>query len=111
MKNTFFDWRQFKEKISMGEKVGKIIPFLKDNACVHVEERELIAWCEIYTVLNPEDKEFNDFLLNMAIPSLRKLGMSRWYRDILTDLALALSQKEKQTTDESEKDVLKGIEP
>lgn len=108
-KNTFFDWRQFKEKVAMGERVGRIVPFLKDTACVHVEEREIIAWCEIYPLLNPEDKEFNEFLKNVAVPALTKLGMSKWYRDTITDLALALSQKERGKVEESAKDILKDI--
>ena len=98
----FPEW-DTRQKMAMGEKVGRIelFKFLQETACVHVEEREDIAWCHAYMILNPEDKEFNGFLEKVAIPVLVKVGRGRWYRDTVTDLSLALSARSgsKQTED------------
>lgn len=91
----------------MGERVGRIIKFLQSTACVHVEERELLAWLEMYKKLFPEDKEFIVWLDERAIPSFVILGQGRWYRDTITDLALALSQKKVSSeSTEDTKDIL-----
>jgi hypothetical protein len=102
-----FDWQDTGRKISMGERVGKLIEFLRTTACVHVEERELIGWVEVYKKLFPEDKEFNEWLDKVVIPSFVTLGQGKWYRDTITDLALALSKKKQDTKSvESAADVL-----
>ncbi len=105
---SFPEWRLTKQKISMAEKVGRILGFMKDTACVHVEQREEIAFCEIYKLINPEDKEFNDFLNVVAIPALVKLGQARWYRDTITDLGFALSGRTFSWQDVDTKDVLEA---
>lgn len=96
----------------MGEKVGKIeeFKFFKDTACVHMEEREFIAFCEIYALFNPEDKEFNEELTELYIPALTKWGHSKWYRDTLTDLAFALSSKKRRDQSEDASNLLEEIE-
>lgn len=99
------EW-QTKAKISMAEKVGKVLGELQETACVHIEEREIIAYCKIYMFLNPEDKEFNEFLKELAIPSFIELGRQRWYRDTITDLGLALSGKRSGTQTEDTGDIL-----
>jgi hypothetical protein len=97
MTDKSFDWRNTGQKISMGERVGKLVPFLKDTACVHVNERELIGNVRAFQVLlddtDPESKEFKDWLTQKAIPALTYIGLGKWYRDTITDLALALSKK------------------
>lgn len=105
---SFPDWRQIKEKTAMAEKVGRIkeFAFMKETAMVHIEEREIIAWCYIYELINPEDKEFIDYLKKTVIPALTKLGRSRWYRDTLTDLAFALSARKRKGKTHDVKDVL-----
>lgn len=103
---SFPEWRQTKEKIAMGEKVGRILTFMKDTACVHLDEREIIAWCKIYGMVNPDDKEFNGFLESVVVPALIKLGRARWYRDTLTDLAFALSGRERKKVVEDAKYIL-----
>ena len=95
-------------KIAMGERVGGLDDFkdMQENACVHVEERELIAWCKVFPLIFPKEKEFNKFLKETAIPALKIVGRGKWYRDTLTDLALALSSKQKGKDAEDTGDVL-----
>jgi len=73
---------------------------------VHLNERELIAWCHAFKILFPEAKGFNEFLEVKAIPALTKIGLGRWYRDQITDLSLALSGKKKTDNVQDTKDVL-----
>ena len=104
----FPEW-DTRQKIAMGEKVGRIelFKFLQETACVHIEEREVIAWCHAYKIINPEDKEFNNFLDKIMIPVLIKVGRGRWYRDTITDLSLALSARGKSTQEEDIGEALK----
>ena len=94
----FDDWMQ-RKKIAMGTEIGVIkeFEFMKKTAMVYVDERELIAWCEAYPLINPEDEDFNELLNDVVVPVLIKVGRGRWYRDTLTDLAFALSSKGKGT--------------
>jgi len=107
-KRDFLDWRTTQQKIAMGEKVGRLKEFkdLQETACVHLEERELVAYIGVYELVNPEDKEFIKFLKEVAKPALIKIGRQRWYRDTITDLSLALSYKERSTRTEDAKDSL-----
>jgi len=99
-KNDFFEWRDTSRKIAMSEKVGKLLKFMQETACVHVEERELIAWCEAYPLICPEDKDLIKFLKEVSIPVFRKIGRGKWYRDTITDLGFALSAKQRESQDE-----------
>jgi len=103
----FPDWDTAK-KISMSERVGKEEETLRETACVHVEERELIGFCKAYPLIVPEDEKFNKFLKEVAIPVLTIIGRSRWYRDQITDLGLALSLSEKPTQKSDTKNILKA---
>ena len=107
-KSGFLDWRTQKLKMGMGEKVGRIKEFkdLQETACVHIEERELIAYIEVYGLVNPEDKELIKFLEEVAKPALIKIGRARWYRDTITDLSLALSFRERSKETEDTKGIL-----
>lgn len=91
------EW-ETKTKIAMGERVGAIEQFLfmQETAMVHLNERELIAWCKAYPLICPEDKDFNEFLEKVGIPVLTLVGRGKWYRDTITDLSLALSAKTKR---------------
>jgi len=86
------EW-EIKKKTGMGQQLGGIKEFkdLQESACVHVQERELIAYCRAFKILFPKAKEFNEFLEKKAKPALIAIGRGRWYRDVLTDLSLALS--------------------
>lgn len=106
MSSKFSDWRDIQKKMSMSEKAGRSMPFMKETACVHVEEREMIAWVESYVLLNPEDKKFVEWLMKVVKPVLMKVGRARWYRDTITDLGFALASKEKTTDTEDTKDIL-----
>lgn len=81
---------------------------MQDTACVHVEERESIAWCLVYGIINPEDEKFNKFLNEIAIPSLTKVGQARWYRDTITDLGFALSALKGKGREEDTADILEA---
>lgn len=105
-KDSFTAEWTFRKKTAMGQQVG-VLPLyqdLKETACVHVDQRELIAWCKAFPTLfpaeNQEEKDFAEFLTKQAIPTLQAVGRARWYRDIITDLALALSSKDKGATSE-----------
>lgn len=102
MKDGFSDWRETSKKISMSEKAGRMKQFKKlvETACVHIDERELIAWCMAYGRICPEDKEFRKFLKKIAIPVLTEVGRARWYRSEVTDLGLALSMRKKSKQDQ-----------
>lgn len=101
------EW-ETRTKIAMGERVGALKQFLfmQETAMVHLEERELIAYCKAYPLIFTEDKEFNDFLQETAIPVLILIGRGKWYRDTITDLSLALSSKKRRDDAEDAKDIL-----
>lgn len=82
----------------LSQDVGVKIPFLKKTACMGKEGRELIAFCEMYVILFPEDKDFVKFLKKKAIPSLALLGHADWKRDVLTDLGLSIAQRRTSVT-------------
>lgn len=103
---SFRDEWQTKQKISMSQRAGKILKELQQTACVHVEEREVIAWCKIYMRINPEDKEMKEFFEKVIIPAFTELGRQRWYRDQITDLGLALSGKPSTTQTEDAEHIL-----
>jgi len=86
------EW-EIKKKTGMGQQVGGLTEFkdMQESACVHVQEREQIGYARAFQVLFPDVEKFNEFLEKKAIPALIKIGRSRWYRDVLTDLSLALS--------------------
>lgn len=90
----------------MSEKAGRYLPFMKETACVHVEEREMIAWIKAYPLICPIDKNFNKFLMEVVNPVLMKVGRARWYRDTITDLGFALASRGKDTTTEDTKNIL-----
>jgi len=86
------EW-EVKKKTGMGQQVGGLDQFkdMQESACVHVQERELIAYGRAFKILFPQAEKFNQFLDEKAIPALQVIGRGRWYRDVLTDLSLALS--------------------
>jgi len=102
----FPDWRLTQRKIAMSEKVGKLLEFMQETACVHVKEREVIGWLDAYGMINPEDEDFKKFLKEVAKPVLIRVGRAKWYRDTITDLGFALSAKEATTTEEDVSKVL-----
>ncbi len=97
-RNTEWNWKDTGQKISMGEKVGAILDQLRDTACIHVEERESIAIVKMFATLfgdadDPEIRELIHYFKERFIPALKELGYGRWYRDVITDLALAMAGK------------------
>jgi len=106
MSGKFPEWRMTGQKIAMSEKVGKLLKFMQETACVHVQEREMIAMCEVYGLINPDDKEFNEYLEKVIKPSLIKVGQSRWYRDTITDLGFALSARDTTKREEDTTSIL-----
>lgn len=102
------EW-EVKKKTGMGQQLGGLDEFkdLQESACVHVQERELIAYCRAFKILFPKATNFNQFLEKKAKPALIAIGRGRWYRDVLTDLSLGLSVRGK--TDQKE-DVSKLVD-
>lgn len=101
-------WFETRAKSTMSQQTKGIkeLDFLREISCIHVEQREDIAICEGYMLINAEDEEMNPFLKEVAIPFLKKLGRARWYRDVVTDLGLALSLRSGDETKEDTKDIL-----
>ena len=108
MSKGFDDWRDTARKISMSEKAGAKLPFMRETACVHVNEREILAYIEAYPFLCPNDKKFIEFLEETVKPIMMKIGRAKWYRDTITDLGFALSSKESAVDkrDEDTKNIL-----
>lgn len=99
-RNKEWNWQDTGQKIAMGEKVGAILTQLRETACVHVEERESIGIIKMFIQLfsdvdDSEAQELLTFMQERMIPALIELGYGRWYRDVITDLALALAGKGK----------------
>lgn len=101
------EW-DIKKKIAMGERVGGLTEylFMQETAMVHLEEREFIAYCKGFGILFPQAKRFIKFLEEKAIPVLTVIGRGRWYRDTITDLALALSKSGKKIDSQDAVDIL-----
>jgi len=103
------DW-DTRKKISMSERLGNVtkLKSLVETACVHVEQREFIAWCKIFLRIKkaPKKLSFEEFLETIIIPSFKELGHAKWYRDIITDLGLALSLKKREAQSEDTGDIL-----
>ena len=89
-----FMWKEYR---AMSTRVGKIIPFLQQTACMNREEREIIAWCKVFKILFPQVEDFNKFLEEKAIPAMIVLGQANWERDVVTDLGLAESKQKRKT--------------
>lgn len=102
------EWLIDREKISMSERIGKLEEFkrLAELACVHVDEREVIAWCYAYQIINPKDKGFIKFLKKIAIPVLKEIGRGRWFRSELSELGLAMSYIQRASKTEDSGSVL-----
>lgn len=88
----------FAEIKLLSKQVSSREPFFQQIACLGKEEAEMIAYCEIYKMMFPEDKEFNSFLDKIVIPAFKKLGMVSWRRDTLTEMGLKLGQKTQYGT-------------
>jgi len=78
--------------------------FLSELACMNKEEREIIGYIKGYTVLYPEDKDFNKFL-ERVIVLLKYIGLSKWGRTELTDLGLMIGEKLSSSIELDEKEI------
>lgn len=96
-------WKDTGQKISMGERVGAILTNLRETACIHIEQREIIAYMKMYALLMPHDTQMLVFFKNCGIPALKELGYAKWYRDVITDLAMVLGKGTKNTSRTDEK--------
>lgn len=86
----------FEKEGAMGIKVGKLIGFLKDTACMNREEREIIGLLEYMKELFKNDKNFSKFIDQIVKPFFVKQGHAKWKRDVVTDLALAMSRRRER---------------
>lgn len=76
---------------AMSVDVGRILPFMKETACMNIDERKLIGISKFAKDLFSEDKEFVEFIDTMVIPFLTYEGRAKWNRDVVTDLGFALA--------------------
>jgi len=88
----------FAEIKLLSKQVSTREPFFQKIACLGEEEAMMIAYCEIYKLFFPEDKEFIKFLDEKVIPALKKIGMVRWKRDVLTEMGLKLGMEREYGT-------------
>jgi len=79
---------------AMSVDVGRLkeFQFMRESACMGVEERKLLAY-SITARDFFEDEEFTAFMTEFAIPFLTKLGRAKWSRDVVTDLGFALAHR------------------
>jgi len=84
-------WETFR---AMSVDVGRLkeFEFMRDSACMGLEERKLLAYSETARDFF-EDAEFTAFIDEFAIPFLTKLGRAKWSRDVVTDLGFALAMR------------------
>lgn len=82
---------------AMSVDVGRANEFLKNTACMNPEQRVTLALCETTKEIFKEDKEFVEFMNDIAIPFYEKQGWAKWGRDVVTDLGFALSKQERRT--------------
>lgn len=80
----------------LSQKVAEIEPFYNLTACLNPEERELIGFCKAYSIMFPEDKDFNMFLEEKITPMLKAIGISKWPRGEITDLGLRLGRGDRE---------------
>ncbi len=101
------EWRLQRQKISMSERAGRIddLKFLQETACVHIEEREFIAFCKAFLVFFPKSK-MRGTLEKKFMASALIVGRGRWYRDTITDLGFALSKSTKEPMGEDASAIL-----
>lgn len=75
----------------LGQDIGRIEKFLSETACLYHEQREQIALLHVFELLFPEDFEKDQELQQLFTvlkEALKKLGLAKWPRTELTDLAL-----------------------
>jgi len=88
----------FAEIRLLSKQVSSREPFFQTIACLGRKEAEIIAYCKIYELMFPEDKEFNAFLEEKVIPAFKMLGMVNWSRGELTEMGLKLGQEREYGT-------------
>jgi len=82
----------------MGMILARDEPFLKETAVLGPEYRKMIAYVEILKTAKSLPKHLTpDQVIDyFVIPSLQKLGMAEWNRDIITDLALKMGKQDEE---------------
>jgi hypothetical protein len=78
----------------LSRKVSGKEPFYMEIACLEQGFAEMVAYCHAYKIMFPDDKEFNAFLDEKAIPILKRVGMATWPRDVLTDMGLRMGENQ-----------------
>lgn len=84
-----FMWETYR---AMSVDVGRIIPFMRETACMNGKEREVVAYVDGFKLMFggvPEMKTFIEFLEEVVKPFYIKLGQARWGRDVVSDLGFA----------------------
>ena len=89
-------WESFR---AMSVDVGRLIPFLQETSCMNVDERKMIALCEIAKKMFEGHKKFVSFLDEFAKPFFQYMGWAKWNRDIVSDLGFALSKRKGKRKD------------
>lgn len=78
--------------------------FYRTVSCLDPETREILAYIKMYQIISaaPEDIPFDIFLEQVAKPCMIKLGISRWIPDLLSELAIKVSEKPPKVSAEKE---------
>lgn len=85
----------FETQRLLSAKIGSQYPFYKETACLDMEVREYLAYCEIIKIFFPNNKRLTDFIDNKLKPSLEKLGIARWGRTEITDLGFKIGYEQQ----------------
>lgn len=102
-------WYDISERF-LGKNVGLIIPVLGLTSCMNREYREIvvilnhISKIDAFLTNNPSFS-MQKCLVEIINPLMEDLGRANWPRDILTDLALALSQVKSESIDLTDDDL------
>ena len=90
--STFYDATKY-----LGQYIGQNIEFLRETSCMGPGEREDLALLEwLKTVI--DDKKTVDFLDEIIIPLIKKMGYAHWIRDTVTDMALRKADYTEEET-------------
>jgi len=83
----------FETQRLLSAKIGAKHPFYRETACMDMEYREYLAYCEIIKLFFPENKRLIELIDKKLIPSLEYIGVARWGRTEITDLGFKVGQE------------------
>lgn len=77
----------------LGQQIAKTVPFLKETACMNLEERRKYAILRIIELWVPNSSEKVKEIFKKLKETLEFLGYANWMRTEITHLALKTGVK------------------